>query len=71
MGKPVRAEVSIKQAKTFDRMLRRFIKKVKKERIIETVKENMYYEKPSVARRRKKENKKQTSKKLEKAKRLR
>jgi len=33
-------------------MLRRFIKKVKKERVVEQVRERRYYEKPSVVRRR-------------------
>ncbi len=32
-------------------MLKRFIKKVKKERVIEQIRERRYYEKPSVVRR--------------------
>ena len=32
-------------------MVKRFLKKVKKERIIEQVKERRYYEKPSVTKR--------------------
>jgi len=36
---------------SFERMLRRFLKKCKKERIIEQVKERRYYEKPSVTER--------------------
>jgi|TARA_R100001129_G_scaffold180518_1_gene158650 ribosomal protein S21 len=36
---------------TQERMIRRFIRKCKKERVIERVRENSYYEKPSVVRR--------------------
>jgi len=38
-----------------ERMIRRFIKKCKKERIIEEVREKRYYKKPSVARKEKSE----------------
>lgn len=34
------------------RMIKRFMKKVKKERVIEQYRENQYYEKPSVVRAR-------------------
>lgn len=37
----------------FERMLKKFIKRVKKARIIEEVQERRYYTKPSVERRRK------------------
>jgi small subunit ribosomal protein S21 len=36
---------------SFERMIRRFLKKCKKERIIEQVKDRRYYEKPSVTKR--------------------
>tara|TARA_R100000005_G_scaffold95477_1_gene77043 strand:- start:510 stop:731 length:222 start_codon:yes stop_codon:yes gene_type:complete len=36
---------------TQQRMIKRFLRKCKKERIVEQVRENSYYEKPSVARR--------------------
>ena len=36
---------------TQDRMIKRFIRKCKKEKIVEQVRENSYYEKPSVVRR--------------------
>ncbi len=36
---------------SFERMLRRFLKKCKKERIIEQVRDRRYYEKPSVTKR--------------------
>lgn len=37
----------------FERMLKKFIKRVKKARIIEEVQDRRYYTKPSVKRRRK------------------
>jgi len=36
---------------TQQRMIKRFLRKCKKERIVEQVRENAYYEKPSAARR--------------------
>ena len=68
MKKGVNASVSLKQCRgNVERMIRRFTKKVKKERIIEEFKDRRYYRKPSVAkkekriraeRRRKKEERK-------------
>ena len=48
----VNAKVEQKKDEPFERMLKRFLKKVKKERVIEQVRERRYYEKPSVVRRR-------------------
>jgi small subunit ribosomal protein S21 len=50
----VNAKVEQKKDEPFERMLKRFIKRVKKERVIEQVRERRYYEKPSVVRRRQK-----------------
>ena len=50
----VNAKVEQKKDEPFERMLKRFIKRVKKERIVEQVRERRYYEKPSVLRRRQK-----------------
>lgn len=47
----VNAKVEQKKDEPFERMLKRFIKRVKKERIIEQVRERRYYEKPSVTKR--------------------
>ena len=44
---------------SIDRMLSRFRGKVKKAGILQDVKKNEFYEKPAVARRRKKVNRKQ------------
>lgn len=48
----VNVKVRPKKDESFERMLKRFTKKVKKERIIEQVRERSYYEKPSVVKRR-------------------
>jgi small subunit ribosomal protein S21 len=47
----VNVKVQPKKDEPFERMLKRFMKKVKKERVIEQVRERRYYEKPSVTRR--------------------
>jgi small subunit ribosomal protein S21 len=47
----VNVKVREKKGEPFDKMLKRFLKKVKKERVIEQVKERRYYEKPSVTKR--------------------
>ena len=44
-----------------ERLIKKFIKKVKKEGILEKAREKRYYEKPSVKRKRKKERKKKIS----------
>ena len=45
------AKVVPKKGEPFERMVKRFLKKVKKERVIEQVKDRRYYEKPSVTKR--------------------
>jgi ribosomal protein S21 len=50
--KPVHVSVRPRGKKdTQERMIRRFIRKCKKERIVERVRDLQYYEKPSVVRR--------------------
>lgn len=60
MGKrtPVHAEVYIRDQEQFERMLKKFTKKVKKCGILEEARERRYYTKPSVKRRNKKLEKK-------------
>ena len=50
----VNAKVTQRKNEPFEKMVKRFMKRVKKERIIEQVKERRYYEKPSVTRRKEK-----------------
>jgi ribosomal protein S21 len=56
MKKGVNAVVSARECRgNVERMIRKFTKKVKKARIIETVKDRRYYKKPSVSKREKRE----------------
>tara|TARA_R110000751_G_scaffold129344_1_gene231392 strand:- start:86 stop:307 length:222 start_codon:yes stop_codon:yes gene_type:complete len=47
-----------------ERMIKRFMKKVKKERILEQYRENQYYEKPSVIRTKNAKRRKKVLEKL-------
>ena len=49
------SSVYLKPNESTERLIRRFIKKVKRDGIIEEVRERRYYKKPSVAKRLKKE----------------
>ena len=54
--KPVNVSVNIRQTRgNVEKMIRRFIKKTKKEKIIEKYRERQYYKKPSVKRREKRQ----------------
>ena len=48
-----------------ERMIRRFLKKVKKERIIEEIRDRRYYKNPSVAKREKSEKARRAKARLE------
>ncbi len=50
----VNVRVREKKGEPFERMVKRFMKKVKKERIVEEIKDRRYYEKPSVTKRKEK-----------------
>ena len=53
MGRPVRAEVVPKRNENIEKLIKRFIKKVKKAGIMEELRDRRYYEKPSVNRNKK------------------
>jgi ribosomal protein S21 len=54
MSKPVNVSVHVRQCGgNVEKMIRRFIKKTKKERIIEQVRDRKYYKKPSDLKREK------------------
>ena len=58
MKRAVNVEVTLREAKgDVGRLIRKFMKKVKKERIIEDYLDRRFYEKPSVKRRREKAKK--------------
>ena len=71
MTRSVNVEVKNYNNLPIEVLIRKFNKKVKKEGILEEVRERMYYEKPSVKRRREKIRRKKLIKKLEQEKRLR
>ena len=62
--KSINVETRVKRGEDIERTLKRFIKKVKKENIIEDVRERQYYEKPSEVKRRLKKKRKATLDKL-------
>jgi small subunit ribosomal protein S21 len=66
MSKTVNVEVSLSEVRgDVGRLIRKFNKKVKKERILEEFKERMFYEKPSSKRRKEKKRKKEIARKKE------
>ncbi len=53
MSRPIRVEVVPRKNEPIEKTIRRFTKKVKKEGILEEVRERSYYVKPSARRRKK------------------
>ena len=53
-NRAVNAEVFLRTGETAEKLIRRFSKKVRKERIIEEYRDRMNYEKPSDKKRKKK-----------------
>mgnify|MGYP005818936677 CR=1 FL=1 len=63
--RPINIEIKPKyKDEPFERMARRFMKKVKKERIVENYRDCMYYEKPSMKRKRERARRKKVLEKL-------
>ena len=65
MKKPINIEITPRRNEQPERMIRRFTKKVKKEGILEEVRERKYYVKPSEARRKKKRERDALMRKLQ------
>ena len=64
--RPVNVEVSLKEVGgNVNKLIRRFMKKVKKERIIEDYLDKRFYEKPSARRRKDKLKKERNAQKAE------
>ena len=64
MSKTVNVEVDIRETRgDVAKLIRKFVKKCKKERIIEDYLDRRYYEKPSAKRRREKLKKKENARK--------
>lgn len=66
--KPAHIEIKVRNGESIERAIKRFSKKVKKEGILDVVRDKMYYEKPSIKKRRLKKRRKAVLDKL-KAKR--
>ena len=60
----VNVQVRARRNESTENLIKRFSRKVKREGILEEVKNRKYYEKPSVKRRREKVRRKRTLKKL-------
>ena len=63
---PVNVEVKPRQNESPERMIRRFNKKVKKSGILEELRDKRFYEKPSKAKRLKKQRAKRLARKAQK-----
>lgn len=71
MSRAIRVEVKPRYPdEPLERMIKRFNKKAKKERVIEMVLEKRYYEKPSVKRKKAQKRRKKVLDKLRKQKQL-
>tara|TARA_Y100000034_G_C6614565_1_gene267750 strand:+ start:282 stop:509 length:228 start_codon:yes stop_codon:yes gene_type:complete len=53
MGNPINVETYVNRGESLERAIKRFMKRCKKERILENFLERRYYEKPSVKRHKK------------------
>ena len=66
MSKPINLEVTLEECKgSVDRMIKRFLKKFKKQKLSDEFKKHMSYDKPSDIRREKKKRRKQILKRLQ------
>ncbi len=65
MKKPINVEITPRRNEQPERMIRRFTKKVKKEELLEEVRERRYYVKPSEVRRKKKRERDALMRKLQ------
>jgi len=66
MGRPIHVEVTLDEVRgNVTRMIKRFMKKVKKSRVLEEYRERMYFIKPSKKRRLAKKRKKDNARKAE------
>ena len=65
MKKPINIEITPRRNEQPERMIRRFTKKVKKEELLEEVRERRYYVKPSEVRRKKKRERDALMRKLQ------
>ena len=70
MKRAIRVEVEARHPdESFERLVKRFLKKVKKERVIEIFLEKRYYEKPSLRRKKEARRRQKILEKLKKKER--
>jgi len=60
----INVEITPRNNEPIERTIKRFLKKVKKEKIIENYRDRRYYEKPSVTRKKKQLQRKRVAQKL-------
>jgi len=65
MSKPMHVEITPRKNEQPERMIRRFIKKVKKEGILEEVRQRKYFVKPSEVRRKQRKERKAVMRKAQ------
>jgi len=66
MGRPIHVEVSIEETRgDVNKLIKKFVKKVKKSKLLDKLRENRFYEKPSSKRRRSLLNKRRNAQKAE------
>lgn len=67
MGRPINLEVTLDECRgDSNRLIRKFIKKIKKMRLLEEVRDRRFYEKPSDKRRKEKLRRKENARKAAK-----
>jgi len=65
MSKPMHVEIVPRKNEQPERMIRRFIKKVKKEGILEEIRQRKYFVKPSEVRRKQRKERKAVMRKAQ------
>ena len=63
MGRPVNIEIYPRRGESVENTIRRFVRKTKKEKLIEQLRDRRYYEKPSVKRNKIKQRKRRNTEK--------
>jgi len=63
MGRPVNIEVYPRRGESVEKTIRRFVRKTKKEKLIEQLRDRRYYEKPSVKKNKIKQRKRRNTEK--------
>jgi len=63
--RPVNAQVHLRRDESAEHLIKRFMKKVKNEKIIDEVRDREYFEKPSVVAARKRKRRRNVMKKLQ------